>query len=236
MINKKKILAIIPARGGSKRLPRKNVLSLGGKPLIAWSIEAGIQSDYIDKVVVSTEDDEIAAVARKYGAEVPFMRSVDLATDEAASIDVVLEVISRLENDNKYYDLVVLLQPTSPLRLAEDIDNAVEQLERRNDSAVVSLCKAEHSPLWTNTLSEDGSMSGFISEDLMNSRSQDLVDYYRLNGAIYVLSIEVLRSMEKPSFFPKEKISAYVMPQERSVDIDSKMDFMQAQLVLETAL
>jgi len=236
VINNKRILAVIPARGGSKRLPRKNVLNFAGKPLIAWSIEAALQSKYIDRVVVSTDDNEIAKVSKQYGADVPFMRPPELARDAATSIDTVLDAIRQLENMGDVYHYVLLLQPTSPLRGVKDIDGAVLQLDSRIDSAVVSVCESEHSPAWSNTLPEDRSMVGFISEDLVNIRSQDLPNYYRLNGAVYISSIDVLTSMSSPSFLQQDKVSAFVMPQERSIDIDSIQDFRLAQITLDPAI
>jgi len=236
MINERRILAIIPARGGSKRLPRKNVLDLAGKPLIAWTIEAALQSKYIDRVIVSTDDDEIAEVSKQHGADVPFMRPSELATDESTSIDAVLHTIRYLESVSDTYHYVMLLQPTSPLRLVDDIDDAILQLDARGGSAVVSVCESEHSPVWSNTLPEDRSMVGFISEDLVNIRSQDLPNYYRLNGAVYISSIDVLTSMSSPSFFQQDKVSAFVMPQERSIDIDAIQDFRLAQITLDPAI
>ncbi|MBC8555357.1 MAG: acylneuraminate cytidylyltransferase family protein, partial [Candidatus Brocadiales bacterium] len=147
MINNKRILAIIPARGGSKRLPRKNILDLAGKPPIAWSIEAALGSKYIDRVIVSTDDEEIAGISRKYGADVPFMRPNKLATDESSSVDVVLHVINTLKEKGRESEYIMLLQPTSPLRTMENIDEAVELLQSSSSDAVISVCEAEHSPL-----------------------------------------------------------------------------------------
>ena len=230
MISDKKLLAIIPARGGSKRLSRKNILDFAGKPLIAWSIESALRSKYIDRVVISTDDQEIADISKKYGADVPFMRPDELATDKATSIDVVLHLLEKLETDNKFYDYIILLQPTSPLRTTQNIDESVELLQSKNSDSVISVCKAEHSPLWCNTLPEDDDLCGFIKESTVNKRGQDLEQYYRLNGAIYLCSINSLK--KENAFFLKSNCLAYKMEQEQSVDIDTKVDFMLAEILV----
>jgi len=222
------LLAIIPARSGSKRLPRKNILDLAGKPLIAWTIEAALESIYIDRVVVSTDNDEVASISKKYGADVPFMRPAELALDETTSIDTVLHTIKALESLGDKYDVMILLQPTSPLREVSDIDNCIFQFDKRGDKSVVSVCETAHSPLWANTLPEDHSMDDFLSDEVNNCRSQDFPVYYRLNGALYVVCIKTLLTMRKPTLLLKENCSAYIMPQERSIDVDTKLDLLYA--------
>ena len=236
MIKGKRLLAIVPARGGSKRLPRKNIIKLAGKPLIAWTIDAAKQSKYIDRMIVSTDDEEISAVSRKYGADVPFTRPTNLSSDTATSIDVVLHALNELNERGEWYDFVMLLQPASPLRTTEDIDCAVEQLIEKNSQAVISVCKAEHHPLWCNTLGDDLSMEGFLNDEILNLRSQDLPDYYRLNGAVYLVDVQVLRGVDHPTFFLKENISAYVMPWERSIDIDDQNDLICAEVQARESL
>ncbi len=230
MINGKSVLAIIPARGGSKRLPRKNILSLGGKPLIGWTIEAAKQCNGIDRVIVSTEDKEIAKIAEQFGAEVPFLRPVELAGDTITTLDVVLHLLSELEKNNKYYDYVVLLQPTSPLRIATHIEQAFSNMIYRKGKAIVSVCLVEHPPLWCNTLPDNGSMKSFLHKDTHNVRSQDLPDYYRINGAIYICETKLLRS--EKTFLPSHDCYAFIMPQEVSIDIDNRIDFNLAKLLL----
>jgi CMP-N-acetylneuraminic acid synthetase len=220
-----KYLAIIPARGGSKRLPRKNMLDLAGKPLIAWSIEAGEQSSYIDQVVVSSDDEEILAIAKDFGAML-MKRPEELASDTATTFDAVKHTIENLES----YEYVVLLQPTSPLRSAKHIDEAIELLEQKKADAVVSVCEMEHSPLWSNTLDESLSMEGFLRDEVLNKRSQDLESYFRLNGAIYICRIDKL--LKEKSFFLKENIFSYVMSRESSVDIDELIDFKMAEVMI----
>ena len=230
MFNKKKILAIIPARGGSKRLPKKNILPLSGKPLIAWTIEAAKQSKIIDRAVVSTEDANIAKISIECGADIPFVRPDDLAGDAVSTIDVVLHLLKELENENDYYDYVILLQPTSPLRTNYHIDDAFEMMDSKNAKTIVSVCLTEHHPLWCNTLPEDKSMECFIDRDLHNKRSQDLEKYYRLNGAIYICETKLLQT--EKTFITSSDCYAFIMPQEVSIDIDNRIDFNLAKLLL----
>ncbi len=225
MYKDKTFLAIIPARGGSKRLPRKNVLDLGGKPSIAWSIEAGLNSKYIDKVIVSSDDSEILEVSKRYNAEI-IIRPEDLASDTASTFDAMQHTIENIEK----YDYVILLQATSPLRNEKHIDEAIELLKSKNADAIVSVCEMDHSPLWSNTLDENLSMQGFLKEEILNKRSQDLEKYFRLNGAIYICKTE--KFLEEKSFFLKENIYAYKMSRESSIDIDEEIDFRMAEFYL----
>ena len=229
MYKNKTFLAIIPARGGSKRLPRKNVLDLNGKPLIAYSIEAGLDSSYIDKVVVTSDNDEILTISKKYGA-ITINRPNELASDTATTFDAIKHAVDNYEK----YDYIVLLQPTSPLRDRDHIDKAIELLESKNADAIVSVCKMDHSPLWSNTLDESLSMAGFLKDEALNKRSQDLEKYYRLNGAIYICKTEKL--LEEKSFFLKENIFSYVMDRKSSVDIDEEIDFKIAEVILNKLL
>lgn len=223
---KDKILAVIPARGGSKRLPRKNILPLNGKPMITYSIESALSSRYIDKVVVSSDDDEILSISKEYGVDT-IKRSKELSSDTATTFDTVEDVLRRYEE----YKYVILLQPTSPLRTKENIDESIELLRSKSCSAIISVSEMEHSPLWSNTLSKDNSMVGFLSEELLNTRSQDLDTYYRINGAIYICRID--RFLEEKGFFIKDDIYAYKMDRYNSIDIDEKIDFMIADLFLK---
>jgi len=225
--NNKKILAIIPARGGSKRLPHKNILKLKDKPLIAWSIESAKNSKYIDKLILSSDDKKIIDVAKKFGCEVPFVRPKELAQDETRSIDVVLHALKTLKES---YDYVILLQPTSPLRTTQDIDEAIELCFEKKATSIVGVCEMEHSPLWANTLDETMSMENFLDEQYNNSRSQDLPTFYRINGAFYMSKVESV--LKNETFFVKENIFAFLMSQEHSVDIDTKLDFVVAEAVL----
>jgi len=231
MYKEKTILGLIPARGGSKGLPRKNIRPLLGKPLIAWTIEQAKVSKYVDKVVVSTDDEEIAEVAKQYGAKVPFMRPKELARDDTPGIDVVFHAMNWFtKNKNKQYDLIILLQPTSPLRTAEDIDKAIELLFLKKAKAIVSVCEVDHHPLWTNTLPENGCMKDFIRKEIMNKNRQELPTFYGLNGAIYLAYWDYIK--EQKGFFGKETF-AYIMPKERSVDIDSELDLKLAEILMK---
>lgn len=230
MIKDKKVLAIIPARGGSKRLPRKNALPLAGKPLIAWTIKAALAVASITEVMVSTDDDEISCIAKVTGAQVPYKRSAELSSDTASSIAVVIDVLNYYKQQEREFDYVILLQPTSPLRTDKDIESAIELLEAKQADAIVSVCPVEHSPLWSNTLPEDDSLNNFISNEIKSTRSQDLPEYYRLNGAIYICRVEKL--LEEQSFFLADNIFAYKMTTEASVDIDNHIDFLLAEALL----
>ena len=232
MYKRKTILGLIPARGGSKGLPRKNIKSLLGKPLIAWTIEQALASKYLDRVVVSTNDKEIAEISKKYGAEIPFMRPKELAEDNAKGIDVVLHVIDWLKKNDrrKQYDLIMLLQPTSPLRKSEDIDKAIELLFLKEAKAIISVCEVDHHPLWANTLPKDGCMKDFIRKEIKNKNRQELPLLYRLNGAIYLAYCDYIKQCK--SFIGKETF-AYKMLRERSIDIDDEIDFKLAQILMK---
>ncbi len=228
MLNGKSFLAIVPARGGSKRLPRKNVLDLAGKPLIAWTIEAARNSKYIDKIVVSSDDTEILQIADDLRVGI-IKRPNELAGDTATTVSVIEHV---LQQHFGKFDFIVLLQPTSPLRNAHHIDEAIELLAQKNADAIISVCETEHSPLWTNTLPEDGNMNFFLNSEIKNKRSQDLPRYFRLNGAIYICSVDKLNEcqtllIDKNSF-------AYKMTISDSVDIDTQLDFNVAEIQLNT--
>ena len=233
MYKGKNILGLIPARGGSKGLPRKNIKPLLGKPLIAWTIEQALVSKYLDKVVVSTDDKEIAEISKKYGADVPFIRPKQLAEDNAKGIDVVLNALDWFrENDKrKQYDLIMLLQPTSPLRKSEDINKAIELLFLKKAKAIVSVCEADHHPLWANTLPGDGCMKDFIRKEIINKNRQELPKFYRLNGAIYLAYCNYIEKCK--SFFNKDTF-AYIIPKERSIDIDNEIDFKLAEILIKS--
>jgi CMP-N,N'-diacetyllegionaminic acid synthase len=220
MYKNKTFLAIIPARGGSKRLPRKNVLNLNGKPLIAYSIEAGLNSKYIDKVIVTSDDDEILAISKKYGVNT-IKRPVELSSDMATTSDVIKHT---MDNCAKY-DYIVLLQPTSPLRTEKHIDKAIEFQQEKNANAVVSVCEVDHHPSWSNALPNDCNMSLFLDNV---SRGQDLDRHYRLNGAIYIC--QTLSFLKDNTLFIESNIYAFKMNRESSIDIDEKIDFQLAEL------
>jgi len=225
MYKNKKFLAIIPARGGSKRFPNKNILDLNEEPLIGWSIKAGQNSKYIDKVVVSSDSDKILDISKKYKVDI-LKRPNILATDTATTIDVLKHTIENYKD----YDYLILLQPTSPLRNEKHIDEAIELLDKKNADAIIGVTEMVHSPLWSNTLDEDLNMSNFLRDEVKSKRSQDLEKYYRINGAIYICKID--KFLEENNLFLKENIFAYVMDRKSSIDIDEEIDFKFAKVLL----
>ncbi len=230
MLNGKRVVAVIPARGGSKRFPRKNLADLAGRPLIAWTIDAARGSRFIDATIVSTDDPEIAAVSQHWGAEVPFIRPAQLADDRAKTRAVLVHAVEALRSQQREFDWLILLQPTSPLRQAVHIDEALAMMTEKSADAIISLCQTEHPPLWSNTLPEDCSMRGFIPGTLKDRSGQELPTYYRLNGAIYVLRIE--RLLREETLLWEEHCFAYVMPTHFSVDIDTEFDLMFARTIV----
>lgn len=225
-----KILTIIPARGGSKGVKNKNIKLLGDKPLIAYSIEENKKSKYVDRVLISTDDDKIAQVASMYGAEIPFMRPSELATDTAKTIDVIIHCINWLkENENYYPDITVVTQCTSPLTTSWDIDRAIEKFIRLGCDSLTSVCLTEHHPYWMFTL-EGSFMKPFMKEGQNLHRRQDLPNVYRQNGAIYIARTDGLLAEKNLEF---GKISGYIMDNNKSVDIDTEIDFKLAEFLIE---
>jgi len=218
MIAGKTVLAIIPARGGSKGVPRKNIRDVAGKPLIAWTLEEAAKSEYIDRIVVSTDDQEIADTAVQWGGEVPFLRPAELARDDTPGIAPVIHMLSTIRPT---YDLVILLQPTSPLRAVADIDGAIALLVDQNAKACVSVVEPDKSPYWMYSLNNSGHLKPLLKGDYV--RRQDIPPVYALNGAVYVADVNWL--LFEQTFVNNETL-AYVMPQERSIDIDTEMDLM----------
>src|SRR3989344_3100429 len=182
MYKNKKILCIIPARGGSKRLPGKNIKLLNGIPLIGYAIRAAKGSQYIDKIIVSTDDEEIARVSREQGADVPFMRPAELASDTATVVEALQHAVEQTEVDGEHFDLVVLIQPTSPGVLARDVDEAIEKLEESGANSCVSVCEITDRPEIMYRLAHDGRVTPYVAEAAW--RSQDMQELYRLNGAV----------------------------------------------------
>ena len=223
-----KLLAFIPARSGSKGLKDKNIKQFCGKPLMAYTIEAAKESGLFSEVFVSTDSEQYANIARQYGADVPFLRSEALASDTASTDDAIIEALEKFKERGKEFDVICILQPTSPLRTAEDIKNAYKTLVKKAKVGVVSVCEPDHSPLWCNTISSDGSMAGFLSRDLGQQR-QELDKYYRINGAIYFVYRD---AFDEDPFLYREGSYAYVMDRERSVDIDSELDFRMAEVLM----
>lgn len=223
-----KILGIIPARGGSKGLLRKNILDFLGKPLISYTIEEAKKSKYLNRIIVSTDDIEIAKISMKYGAEVPFIRKKELADDTSSINDVIANVIEELYNSEKYLpDVICLLQCTSPLRTVYDIDNTIRKMFQTNSDSAVSVREARSNPYWTNIFKND-KLEYFIEEGKYISRRQDLPKVYELNGAVYVTKIEAFTKEKK---IETENIAGYIMNEENSIDIDSIVDFKMAEFI-----
>lgn len=224
-----KYLAIVTARSGSKRLPDKNVRNLCGKPLFVWSVLAGLNCPQVLRTIVSTDSVEYQRIAIEAGAECPWLRNTALAADETSSADVVRDVLERLGDEIQQYRALVLLQPTSPLRTAQDVSGALALYEARNAPAVVSVSEVECPPAWMGQLRSDLVMDEFVPAQFRGLRSQDFGDWYRLNGAIYVIGIEQFR--REHGFIPQGSL-AYVMPRERSIDVDTAFDFELAQFLM----
>lgn len=230
MLGQYHITALIPARGGSKRLPGKNIKLLCGKPLIAWTIETAKASTYIDSVIVSTDDIEIKEISEKFGAEAPFIRPDYLSHDTASSFDVIKHAIEFL-NIDKSKHLIVLLQPTSPLRTVAELNQALEFFLKKTADGVVSISETEHSPMWSNTLPNDGCMSNFIRPEVQGKRSQDLPKFFRLNGSIYIY--ETLTLLEQAKIFFDENVYGFETSLDTAVDIDTALDFLVAETIIK---
>ncbi|MGL4761238.1 MAG: cytidylyltransferase domain-containing protein [Sarcina sp.] len=227
MFKGKKVLAIIPARAGSKGIKDKNIIDLVGKPLIAHSIEQGLNSKYIDKVVVSTDGEKIAEVAKQYGAEVPFLRPSEIACDTAKTIDVMIHCVDFLNNNNEEFDYIVLLQPTQPLRKVEHIDEMIEKIVNEEAKGIVSVCKVKEHPILMRTIDDKGKLNNLLSES-STMRRQEMPDYYKVNGVIYVNKID--KDFKLETSLNDNKL-AYVMEEKYSIDIDDLMDLEIARLM-----
>lgn len=224
-----KRLAVIPARGGSKGIPGKNLVDLGGRPLLAWTVRVAMDSGCLDRIVVSTDDPTIAEAARSAGAEVPFLRPAELARDDTPTLPVVHQVAETLRTGGWDADVIVVLQPTSPFRTATDIRDGMALRERIQADVVVSVVESESHPAWSFTLSQDGRLLPFLDGNLP-TRRQDLVPAFRPNGALYILT---RRHLESGEGFYCGKAIAFVMPPERSLDIDTPWDLRLARLIAE---
>ncbi len=227
-----KNIAIITARSGSKGLKNKNIKELNGKPLLAYTIKAATESELFDEIMVSTDSEKYAEIARNYKANVPFLRSETNSNDKAGSWEVILEVLEKYFELGKTYDSVCLLQPTSPLRTAKDIVGAYKLFDSKQADSVTSVCEVDHSPLWTMTLPDSLSMREFRKQSIEKPRQQ-LPTYYRLNGAIYIRKIKYdnnsIKILDSNEF-------AYIMPREHSVDIDTELDFVIAESIMKSCI
>jgi len=225
-----KILSIIPARGGSKSISKKNIRLICEKPMIAYSIEASLKCRKIDKTVVSTDSEEIATISEKFKAQV-IKRPEEIAKDDSQIIDTVKHVLQELkEKENYEPDAVILLQPITPLKTVEDLDKSIELFEQNNGKTVVSVAEAGKKPYISLTI-ENGLIKPLLGWDIfMNKRRQDLQKAFFVNGAIYINTVENL--LKHNNFFSENTIP-YIMPNERSIDIDEESDFKIAELLMQ---
>lgn len=225
-----KVVGIVPARGGSKGIPNKNIRPLAGQPLIAYTIQAALEAQLLSRVLVSTDSPTIAQIAKTYGAEVPFIRPVELARDDTPRLPVVRHAVEFLENNEGYTPgIIVTLQPTSPLRRAEHIDAAIEMLVGAGADAVVSVCETEHSPYWMRRVDAEGRLVPLLSGSEAYLRRQDLPVVYRINGAVFAETYAAVRAEANQL---GGNTRALVMERWESIDIDEEFDFKVAEMQL----
>lgn len=237
MYKGKTILAIIPARGGSKGLPRKNIRELCGKPLIAWTIEQALNAKCLDKIIVSTDDPDIADISKKYGAEIPFLRPKELARDDSPTIDVITHALEFFKTQGNNFDVVILLEPTSPLRKKDDIDKAVAKFIENYDIAdsLVGVCKIEsdiHHPYGVKKI-ENNYLKPFLQDSPTFYQRQQLPDAYGIYGGIYISKVDTL--MQYKSFYQTRTIP-YFLERWQSYEIDDIYDFLCVETILKKVL
>lgn len=233
MINNNKIVAIIPARGGSKGIPRKNIRNLCGKPLIAHTIEEARKSNYIDRVIVSTEDSEIASIGKSYGAEIPFLRPIELSQDDTPGIDPIIHCVEWLiENEDYTPDYVICLQCTTPFRNSIQIDEAIKTLIDSDKESLVSLCESDISPYWMKKI-ENGHIVDFMNDSKFYARRQETPPVYKLNGAIYISRVNNL--LQNRNWYTNQT-QAFIMNKVTSLDIDDILDFKFAEFLFKEKL
>lgn len=232
MINGKRVLGIIPARGGSKGLPRKNILPLAGKPLINWSIDAAKSSVYIDRCIVSTDDKEIAEVAERHDCAVPFLRPKHLAQDDTPTIDVILHAIHAFIDEKIDFSYLVLLEPTSPLRDSHDIDDALRTLEHNREKAdsIVGVSKVEAThPAFDICINSDGLIEPYVGRNFQTLRRQEIEDLYFFEGTLYISDIDII---QKEKSFYHHRTLPYIVPKWKSIEIDDIIDFICAEAII----
>jgi CMP-N,N'-diacetyllegionaminic acid synthase len=234
MISERSVIAIITARGGSKGLPRKNVLDLCGKPLVAWPVEAARRSVHVDRVIVSTDDPEIAARAKTAGAEIPFLRPAELASDTAKSISVIKHAIGYLEGKGERYDYCVLLEPTSPLTESDDVDRALWHLDSHRDIAdsIVGVSRVVNChPVYDVRIGEKGLIHPYARKDFSTPiRRQEIEDIYFFDGSLYISDTDVL--LAKRGFY-HERTLPFVMPKWKSFEVDDLADFLCVEAIMK---
>ena len=233
MIDGKSILGLIPARGGSKGLPRKNILPLAGKPLISWTVEVAKDSKYIDKSIISTDNEEIAKIVKQSGGEVPFQRPKNLSEDDTPTIDVIKHAVNYFHSLSVHYDYLVLLEPTSPLRETMDVDSAIELLHCNREIAdsIVGVSKVEAAhPAFDVKINKNGLIQPFIGNSIKTFRRQDIEELYFFEGTIYVSDTNIL--LDNESFY-HDRTLPYIVPRWKSIEIDDNIDLMFAETLLK---
>ncbi len=232
MIDGKSVIAIVPARGGSKGLPGKNTREICGRPLLAWSVRAGLKSRYVDEVIVSTDSEDIAQVALKAGAKVPFLRPSELAQDTSTSFDVIAHALDHYKKLGTQFSYITLLEPTSPMTTSEDVDQALEKLVRhKSATSIVGVCKTEsQNPAFLVKISETGLISGYQQTDMPVLRRQDIPDVYFFEGSLYISEIPFL--LERKSFYHHRTL-ACKFPKWKSFEIDDIDDFTIVEALMK---
>ncbi len=233
MIEQEKVLAVIPARGGSKGLTKKNLRSLCGKPLVSWAISAATDNKYVDRTIISTDDKKIAKVAESFGAEIPFIRPTDIAGDDASSMDVVLHAVNELEEKGDFFSYVVMLEPTSPMTEPNDINKALFKLHSSRDVADaivgVSLVEATH-PEFDIQLDVNNLIKPYMAKNFTNlPRRQDIEDIYFLEGSLYISTVSDFKNNK--SFYHSRTLG-YVVPRWKSIEIDDYLDLIIAETII----
>lgn len=228
MYKQNSFLAIIPARGGSKGIPRKNIIHVKNKPLIQYTIESAKQSRYLDKIIVSTDDQEIANVSMRCGAEVPFLRPEELANDTAKTIDVLVHAVGELKKNGFEYDYLVLLQPTQPLRIGKHIDQAIEQIVNNEEESLVSITEVKEHPLFIRTLDNDGKVNSLLNAT-STIRRQDFLKYYKVNGSIYINRLNDNFNLDTSL---NDNKLGFVIDKKYDIDIDEPFDLKILELLL----
>ena len=232
MFRGQKVLAVIPARGGSKRLPDKNLRSIQGRPLVIKALDVAADSKFIDRGVLSTDDHRVVALAREYGYSDVLMRPDSLADDQATMTSVLMHVVGALRDQGEEYGYLVLLQPTSPLREARHVDQGFFEILEKSATGLLSVCPSEKPKEWLGSIGVEGSLDDFIQETNLEAQSQDLKPSYQINGAIYIVPVE--KFLEYQSLFLPEGMVALVMDRSESIDIDYDHDFQLAEWLLQS--
>jgi len=234
MFNRERVLAIVPARCGSKRLPNKNVASLAGQPLLGWTLQAALGSSFVDHTVLSTDSDSIAVIGRECGYPDIVMRPKELGLDDVPMTSVIEHVFQVLNEREQEFGYIILLQPTSPLRTAQHIDEAFSVITEKNAIGAISVCETEHPVEWMGKLSKDGTLDGFFQETQLEYQSQTFNPGYQINGAIYI--VPICHFLREKTFFISTGMVAYIMNRRDSVDIDDSFDLSLADWLLRQQL